>query len=235
MENNIINPIILDFFGMPGSGKSTVARELHQKLSQCGYNVKNLSYCIDNSCVIKRLCIKFLYSLVYTLCHPFFVRKLTRIISINDMGGFKEAVKQLVNITYKMYFLNNLEGYDYIILDEGICQMIVSALYYSNEDITIYPLLEYLLNHVSKSIVFVYLSVDEKIVFNRLENRMNENSRIEKERDKGIMQKRLDTINRRCNIIKKYVNAIVIDARNKPQESARFLYNHIIGNNPKVN
>ena len=67
--------VILEFFGMPGSGKSTVSHLLAERLRGNGYTVIEPSWLIDNKkSKVKRLCKKMLLAIIYELCNPFVIK-----------------------------------------------------------------------------------------------------------------------------------------------------------------
>lgn len=218
--------IIIDFFGAPGCGKSTLSSELAKLLFNSGYNVSEFSRSIDNKKKYVRRCLKLSYFLSYFWKNPFLIIELFRIIPANEIGDKQEILKQIINIFYKLSFIKKSSKYDFIIFDEGIPQMIISLLYYTNNDNYIKPLLELITKQLSLPISYIYINASEDTVKDRLKKRDGQRSRIEKESDSSIRNKRLIHIEHLCNRLIVELNPIVIN-NNRGESSvslARAIY-----------
>lgn len=118
--------VILDFYGMPGSGKSTISHMLAERLRNDGYTVIEPSWILDsNDSTFKRYGKKTLLALFYQLNHPTVVIKAMK----NNKGNsFIQSLKLWLNLSYTMYYLTKKRAVDFLIMDEGIAQGVVSLV-----------------------------------------------------------------------------------------------------------
>lgn len=126
MADNIKKVTVIDFFGLPGCGKSTVSHLLAEKLCKNGYKVLEPSYDLDhNLSCNKRKFVKLGQYILYSLIHPVKSCKVSKLVKNSGYGEFSQVLSQRINITTKLVALKKT-GLDYIIFDEGFCQAAIS-------------------------------------------------------------------------------------------------------------
>lgn len=182
MENNLINkPIHIEFYGLPGSGKSTISHIIAEELrKENNFIVEEPTYNIlySNS-KVKRILSKILYSLFLLFINPISFLKLMKLIKDNGYKG-KEIYKQFANIAYKIVIYKFQKQNHIYIWDEGLIQSALSLSMFNNiKANTNYNNLFLILN---KKVIIkkIFLNVDKETVKQRLELRENKHSRVEK-------------------------------------------------------
>lgn len=92
-------PTIIDFFGAPGSGKTTVSRMVSQKLTDEGYKVDEHIFQVNNEYhPVNRILIKGLTAMGYTLKNFAFIKDIVSLAQPHTFSSWKTAVKQWVNV-----------------------------------------------------------------------------------------------------------------------------------------
>ena len=113
--------MIVDFFGLPGSGKSVLSHLVAEQLKKVGYTVNEVSYNMDHYHGKKiRTLLKVKYTILLLVYYPqiFFhlfitiIRKRQSLLSVNFYS-------YLFNIGYKVYEVKHNETADIIIFDES--------------------------------------------------------------------------------------------------------------------
>lgn len=114
-------PIIVEFNGLPGLGKTTVATSLIEELQQQGYNtIKN-----------------YRHNIFYTLHHPFpelYSPSLYRLVKAYA-GMIPPQGKKRTHIHWTNFFAQKYESIlkhnvsNYVIIDEGIIQFLVAMAF----------------------------------------------------------------------------------------------------------
>lgn len=185
MAHNLKKTTVLDFYGIPGCGKSTISHLLAEKLREDGYGVFEPSYELDhNLSSTKRKIVKLRQYIRYSLAHPVISNKISKLVADNGYSKFSEILSQRINIATKFVALKRT-GFDYIIFDEGLCQAALSLSL--NEKSTVdsdtnYIELSNILAQKEKNIV-IYLKTDVDRAMVRLNDRGEHNSRTDAETD----------------------------------------------------
>lgn len=126
MAGDIKRTTVLDFYGLPGCGKSTVSRIVSKKLREMGYSVYEPSYVLDHDMgTVRRKLAKLWYYTRFSICHFDRSKKVYRLVRENGYKHFYECLSQCVNIVSKYMALIKADC-DYIVFDEGFCQAAVS-------------------------------------------------------------------------------------------------------------
>ena len=155
MGNSLVLPLFVEFYGLPGSGKSTLSHIVAERLRREGYTVNEPSYVIDH-------------------LHP-----LPKIIKKNGYKGM-EAFKQTVNIILKIRIYNSPKAAEIVMIDQGLIQASVSlSMYGDMKARDNYERLLSLMPNAMAALIF-YIEVDEETAMNRMGKRMTNDSRVEK-------------------------------------------------------
>ncbi|MEN6460260.1 MAG: hypothetical protein ABFC94_02675 [Syntrophomonas sp.] len=213
MENHIKQGIIIEFFGLPGSGKTTLANMFADKLEQSGYSIQKSIYRINNECnTIARLLIKTYTTLCFTLNNFPFIYNLFSFIyeEKNIFRNLKDIIKQWINICFVLNYINKGNETDIVIADQGVIQAAISISFY-HKNIDLNSIIKRLISQISKNQVFIYVHVDIEKDLKRLKNRKNGKSRLEKENNTIIKTMQLQKIESQCNTIANSFKCIVID------------------------
>lgn len=169
---------IIDFYGLPGSGKSTVSHKLAEVLRDKGYSVEEPSWTTDRMPSWKRLSLKMITSFAYCVCHI-----KTMVYIIEEASVFKlppkTAIKLLVNTGYIMYMFTKKRDCDYSIFDQGLIQAVIS-LYTENNESTYYEMYKRLRQAIPYNTEPVYIVVDVSTAMERMLHRKDGKSRAEK-------------------------------------------------------
>lgn len=173
------NTVIIDFFGLPGCGKSTRAHLLAQKLRENGKSVAEPSYTIDHEYSLAfRKIVKMVYMVRHYISYPNEARQIVELIKEN---GYNHVIMQYVNIAYKLIKCKT-EKCDYIIFDEGFCQSAISLSVNSGINTNRCRTFFELLLHCQWYIP-VFVNVNSDVAMARMKLRKEKDSRIEKLKD----------------------------------------------------
>lgn len=126
MGNHLNEPVCIDFFGLPGCGKSTLSHLASQKLRCEGLDVKEVSYAMDHgNGSLLRTWKKIIATVRQFLCYPRLFWRVSKTLSTNGISLFgKLYFKHIINLSYKICALKG--HHDIILFDEGFCQAVLS-------------------------------------------------------------------------------------------------------------
>lgn len=173
--------VCLDFYGLPGSGKSTISHLVAEKLRGKAIVVEP-SYELDHGCsLIKRLAGKSNAVMVLVLKHPKVFLKIVNIITSCGFKGSDYAFYiHLLNICYKILSLKKIDE-RILIFDQGLWQSTMS-LFYRKDDkadfLNVYDKLQSLVNR-NVTIVNIKIMVDIDTAIDRMDNRHTNISRVQ--------------------------------------------------------
>lgn len=191
--------VILDFYGMPGSGKSTISHMLAEQIREKGYSVIEPSWTLDNKeSSIKRILKKLLLAVAYEICHPLVIKKTMGCAGSNGTSA-KQQFKLWVNLAYTMNYESRKKGADFMIMDEGIAQGIVS-LFTGASELEYDKCYSYLKNKIYSTITFVYINIDTETALQRLEKRGTKKSRVD-QLSSEVKIKMLESIENICDCL----------------------------------
>lgn len=191
----------LEFFGLPGSGKSTVSHSLAEKLKRKGRNIGEPTFSVDHkSPKVLRPVKKFFLLMLFSLKHRKETATIKSIVKDNGYKGFK-ALKQTGNIAYKLGIILKKDDGKTLIWDEGLIQSAISLSSGSDKDVNenISALLS--LAGDKGSFRFFYIKTDVEFAISRLKERKGSESRAEKISDESVMKKVLDKTNSLCEAV----------------------------------
>lgn len=179
MGKDIGKLVFIEFIGLPASGKTTLSHVVADRLRSKGYHVSEPNYEIvhGHHGIVRVLC-KLYVLLKFRLTFPVEYKQIKRIVDSNSYHGVC-AKKQLVNLILKVIAYHHYKG-GIIIWDQGIYQAIISLSITGRKNCIVNKneLLHYGL--INKSIVKIYLKTPVDVAMQRLENRRDGKSRIDK-------------------------------------------------------
>jgi len=118
--------IVLDFFGLPGCGKSVCSHELAKMLSDEGHVVDEITYNMDHhNSSWKRFILKSLYTTKFVCFNPSVATYIDDLIAKCCKTTNNSKKSQRRNIFYKLHLLKK-EKSTIAIMDEGIAQAAIS-------------------------------------------------------------------------------------------------------------
>lgn len=170
---------IIEFNGLPGAGKTTIANQLKYELESKGYS------CIS-SFKQESLFILMFYCLRYPSCLQL-LYKLFRLSknAINDKVN--RGIVLLIVHYYQQYLLSKKAKEDFCIVDQGIIQGIISLFH--TRELSDSELLKSISSTIMKHISFwrVDCIVNESFSFDRIRTRTPAGSRLEKLNDEALL------------------------------------------------
>ena len=200
------NNINLEFYGLPGCGKSTVSKLLSEMLIKDGYIVKCASAETGNDLnpIIRRI-VKLMRTFSFCVLHPVMFKQIKALAKKNGYKGFKESLIQCVNVSQKLYFYTKRFKNRIFVWDEGLTQAAVSLAV--NGEISSSYNEEVLSSFVNKNnrIIHVYVVESIDTVLKRMEQRDSNNSRVEKLKNLDDKIEFLERFSRECEKVERQI------------------------------
>lgn len=225
MEVNLNTQLHIEFYGLPGCGKSTVSHLLYQKLKKHGITVFEPSYSFDHKAnPILRKFFKLCSPAFFSVFHFGEFRRLMNCCKKAAKVGFVEFLKQAVNIVPKIRTYCESTTAIYI-WDEGLIQSAVSLALRGNScSAEIGKELFAIVG--DKKTIKILLSTEPEVALSRMKERTTNDSVVEKETDE---QKKNDILNRFKECINQIGNPdIQIDCTNKtPEELCDLIFERL--------
>ncbi|WP_449536929.1 hypothetical protein [Ferdinandcohnia sp. Marseille-Q9671] len=210
MENDLKHGIIVDFFGLPGSGKTTIAHLLANKLNENGYEIQENIYYMNNEySSLKRIVIKTVNTITFTIKNFAYLCDLFSMFSGVTIRNYHEVIKQWVNVCFVLTNVNQTNKKDFVIADQGIIQAAISlSVTYKNVDIE--AVIRKLYERVNSPVRHIYISVELEKDLERLNLRDNGKLRVDFEKDEVLQRFQLKVIEKLCNeVIKSFPHTII--------------------------
>lgn len=185
MANNIV---LIDFFGLPGCGKSVISHELSELLRNEGLRLGEPTFDMDHHTLkwvrfLKKSFFTYLYQCLYR-------NKASRLLSIlNDCQQNKSFSfnKQKRNLFYKLYLINTSQA-QVILMDEGLAQAAISMTVGTNH------LASFLLDEFKKALpedslyIPILIKSDIEKALSNIQLRETNDSRVEKMKDSNMQR-----------------------------------------------
>ena len=184
MGDSLNQVLFVEFFGLPGCGKSTVSHLLAERLRAEGFKVSEPSYGIDHQIPIWRKIRKLLLGLYYYIFCRSMYDAVKEIVSKNDYKE-TEAFAQIVNIMQKVDAYHKNHVTQFVIWDQGLVQAAISLslLGKENADNNLRKLIDLLPSSIRTHNVLI--DIDENLALQRMSMRSTNDSRVEKIKDGG--------------------------------------------------
>lgn len=181
-------PIIVEFTGLPGAGKTTIARGVVAALTSKGYNCFS-SKSLYHREVVKPKRFRLLFRKLEVLYHLIFCLVRYHLVTQNAVRyAIQVAPLNLAGYRRILMLVTRLEliskvisaGYDFLVFDEGVVQNIWSMAITGNppssEPLT--RLLETVLDEMTLAIILVDTDIDAAV--RRIEDRATSHSRLDR-------------------------------------------------------
>ncbi len=214
-----------DFFGMPGSGKSTVSHAFAEALREKGEVVVEPSFNLDRMSGLKRQILKIIFACLYSIQNPSHIGKIQKLININGYCGIHEKISQYVNLAIRLRDVNkSIKHNSVTILDQGIYQASISLSQKHGTDVK--KNLNEIKKMLSVEITPIYVDVCMEIVIQRLTERNTFLSRIDRENDPKKKQEMLWIVYNACESLVQD-NIYRIDGADRLSEIIEILLNEL--------
>lgn len=190
--------VFLEFYGLPGCGKSTISHLVAEELRKRGKTVREPTYEVDNRySTWKRRTIKFLKMVRYSLIHPRRFKELLKLVKANGYHGF-DVLSQSCNITLKLWEYDYAYE-DYVIFDEGLTQSAIALVQdqknSSENEECLYDLCR------KRNVIKFYIKINKDTSQERMRSRNKHDSRIEQIIDISKKIKAIQTFELQCELI----------------------------------
>lgn len=221
MGNHINGFVCIDFFGLPGCGKSTLSHLVSEKLRAAGLFVKEISYDMDHGKgSLLRTLKKSFATIKLFFFHPCLSWRVSKILSAYGISLFsKNYFKQIINLSYKICALKGQT--DIIMFDEGLCQAVLSLSV--NNDGMREDCYNSLIGSFTndRKMINIYVKTEPEIALSRIRKRNDKQSRLDYlSNEKAIViMRKMETL---CGALPK---TIVVENNNN--EDFKKLVDHI--------
>jgi len=190
--------VFLEFYGLPGCGKSTISHLVAEELRKQGKKVIEPTYDLDHKYSAgKRKVLKFLKLLRFAAGHPCKCWKLRKLIKANGYSGL-EVISHAANITPKLWIYEKSKE-DFVIFDEGLTQSAISLCQGERSsvenEVELYSLCK------KRNVRKLYIKIDIETALRRMVGRDKHDSRIEKIKDSTEQKKAILSVEEQCNRI----------------------------------
>lgn len=158
--------MIIELFGLPGSGKSMIAGELAGRLKKKGYSV--LTYADFKQMNETKSAV--VHSLREKTGRRYLINSILFCVKYGILIKGEVLKRILSCLSFISYYQKTASLCDFIIMDEGIIQGIVSAIYTYNKKTVFF---DFIIRNmgIGSEIKFIYLYVDVKVACKRIEDR----------------------------------------------------------------
>ena len=191
--------VFLEFYGVPGCGKSTVSHLVAEEIRKRKKEVCEPTYESDhNYSAIKRKAIKFLSLILFAAFRP---RKYKQLRTLIIDNGYRrlDLISQAANIVPKLRVYEKSRS-DYVIFDEGLTQSSISLCKGKRESAENETDLFDLCDNI-KTVYKIYMKVDVDTAIARMSKRERHDSRIEKLKNEADQRKEIELFNQQCEQI----------------------------------
>lgn len=204
MEDSVKTPLFVEFYGLPGSGKSTLSHIVAERLRGEGYTVDEPSYDTDHQHPLPKRLKKIIVGAYWFAFHHAQYCCAKIIVQQNGYTGMG-AFKQIVNVIKKMRIYDSRKASEIVIMDQGVVQAAISLSMYGK--VKAHDNLKRLLSLMPNAAeaLRVYIDVDIETAIARMNDRITNDSRVEKLKDQNLKVEMLLRINEEtASVRKKY-------------------------------
>ena len=191
----------VEFYGLPGSGKSTISHMVAKELRANGFSVCEPSFYSDHlrHPIIRKI-VKIYKTLIFSLRYPKSIIKIYKLLSQGGISQLSHLLQLILNIAPKLNCYIHSKNNVYI-WDEGLIQSSISASleHPMNTDIITKKLFDIGKN---REVIKIYVKMDIDTALKRLEGREKHDSRVEKETDTRKKREIMNQFEECCNKVK---------------------------------
>lgn len=214
----------IEFYGLPGSGKSTISKLVSDQLAYQKYLVIQAS--AETGITLTKYCripIKAFRTIIVFFKFPALFFRTMNLVRYNNNRKPADQIKQIVNVAQKLfYYLRKGDNDIVYVWDEGLVQASISLALKGNTNSLDNEKSLLSFCREEKEIVRVYLKQEIPIVMDRLDMRETKHSRIEKISDRNQKYAALVHFKELCDQIE---SDILIECEDmKPQSIADLVY-----------
>lgn len=211
MEDPIKESLHLEFYGLPGCGKSTISHMVASKLKGDGMQIDEPSYEIDRNSgplfrKIKKLSIYFYWFVFHN--HTFKI--VNAIVRRNGYSAIAK-IEQMSNVLQKIGVYRKNGRNRIVIWDQGLVQASISlslkGLVDANDN---FKNLLRIINPDTE-IKNVLISVDKMVALERMSRRTTNDSRVEKLKDEKQKHEMMICFQNEIDVINNNYDGIVVD------------------------
>lgn len=185
MEDSLKKSLFVEFYGLPGSGKSTLSHIVAERLRREGHAVDEPSYMTDHQHPLPKRVKKMAVGGYWFAFHHAQYCCIRNIVHQNGYTGM-EAFVQIVNVIQKMRIYNSRKAYEIVIMDQGLIQASISlSMCGEMKAKDNYEQLLCLMPNAVEAFR-VYIDVDNETAIDRMEKRKTNDSRVEKLKEHSL-------------------------------------------------
>lgn len=211
MENPVKKPFSVEFYGLPGCGKSTISHLVATKLRDEGFLVDEPSYEMDRNCnpLFRKLKKIFIY-FYWFIIHNNTFQGVNVLVGGNGYSGIAK-IEQISNVLQKISVYRKSEQNRMVIWDQGLVQASISLSLKGK--INAGENLKSLLHILNPNLetVNVLIFVNEQVALDRMSQRLTNDSRVEKIKDDNQKHEMMSRFQHEIDVITKCNASIVID------------------------
>jgi thymidylate kinase len=204
-------PIIIEFLGTPGSGKSTLSHRVALRLRTMGILNKEPSYDLDQKNAILRQNIKLYKAIKHLIFKPVISLRTIREVVQSDQRRIGDVVNLVVNLLYISEYIRKSKRTNAVyIFDQGIYQALSSILYSAQKTIPwenhhVLQMIKKMIAHCKYVVILVY--ADTATVLSRMETRGGKASRLDQFKSREELSEQIETFFQSILEIEKMVHA----------------------------
>lgn len=197
MGKNLTEPEFIEFLGLPASGKTTLSHIVADKLRLKGYEVSEPNYdIVHGHNGIRRVMSKLMQLLRFRVECPVEYKHIKRIVDNNSYHGIS-AKKHLINLILKVRAYQGFRR-GIMVWDQGIYQAIIS-LSITGEQNCIENEKDLFQNGIiNRRIIKIYLDTPIDVAMQRMANRHDGKSRIDKIVNPDDRRKAMEDFHKCC-------------------------------------
>ena len=215
--------LFVEFYGLPGCGKSTVSHLVAERLRNNGCSVNEPSYKLDHGKPVWRKIKKLWLTLFFLVFHHRTFKIVRRIVSDNGYKGMTQ-LEQIVNVIQKIYIYREQTFSNIIIWDQGLVQAAISLSL--NGKMEAAANLNKLVELIPSDIRFIniLLDVDENLSLQRMAMRKTNDSRVERIKDKEKKHQMMSCFVANIDSISKSIDVFIVDGKINLEQLANQIY-----------
>lgn len=132
-SNHLKKATVIEFFGMPGSGKTHITKLLCCSLEEKGYLVSCLPVSTAQKSRWLRVFLKSRLILMQVSSNPASIASIWKLINLYEIHSISKKLKLLFNLSFIVSMsIKQLQNHDVVVFDQGIMQALWSNSYHSN-------------------------------------------------------------------------------------------------------